>query len=81
MRVQVLYFGPLKAQAGCETEALELPEGATVSALLDACCRAHPGLHRGSLLTAVDREFTGPDARLSGREEVAVMPPLSGGLR
>lgn len=79
MRVRVRYFGPLKAQTGCEEERLELPEGAAVSALLDACARLHPGIPRDSLLVAVDREFADPATPLKGNEEVALMPPLSGG--
>ena len=81
MRVRVRYFGPLKAQTGCEEEPLELPEGAAVSALLDACGRLHPALaaSRPSLLVAVEREFAGPDTLLRPGQEIALMPPLSGG--
>lgn len=61
---------------------LELPEGTTVGGLVDTLVRRYPGLkaHRSSLLVAVDREFRDEGTGLRGGEEVALMPPVSGGL-
>ncbi len=81
MKATVRYFGPCRLQAGRDTDAIELPAPATVADLLDACCRLHPALQaaKGSLLVAVNQEFAGPDIPLAGGEEIALMPPLSGG--
>ena len=82
MRARVLYFGPCRQHAGCDEETIDLPGGtATVQDLLDRCCALHPGLAqaRASLLVAVDREFASPAAGITGAEEIAVMPPVSGG--
>lgn len=81
MKATVRYFGPCRLQTGRETDEVELPEPATVAGLLEACCRLHPALQaaRRSLLVAVDQEFSGPDTPLAGGEEIALMPPLSGG--
>ena len=81
MRAKVLYFGPLRQAAGRDAEEVEWSGPATVAGLLDACSARHPALAavRASLLVAVDRECARPATVLKGGEEVAVMPPLSGG--
>ena len=79
--MRVLYFGPCRIHAGCDGEDIPLAPGATVRELLDACCARHPAVAavRASLQVAVDREFAPASTVLKGSEEVAVMPPLSGG--
>ena len=79
--MRVLYFGPCRLQAGRDEEDVPLAPGATVKELLDACCARHPAMAaaRASLQVAVDREFAAAGTVLKGSEEVAVMPPLSGG--
>ena len=79
--MKVLYFGPCRQHAGCDQEEVPLDPGAMVKDLLDACCSRHPALApvRASLLVSVDREFASAATVLKGPEEVAVMPPLSGG--
>jgi molybdopterin synthase catalytic subunit len=81
VRATVRYFGPCRLQTGRDWDAVELPQPATVADLLEACCRLHPALQaaRRSLLVAVDQEFAGADTVLTGGEEIALMPPLSGG--
>lgn len=81
MKAMVRYFGPCRTQTGKDTEELDLGEGATVADLLEACCRRHAALAatRASLLVAVERELAPPSRRLKAGEEIAVMPPLSGG--
>ncbi len=83
MRARVLYFGPCRQHAGCDEETVDIPGGgATVGALLNRCCALHPGLAsaRSSLLVSVNLEFAKAETPLAGGEEIAVMPPLSGGL-
>ena len=79
--MRVLYFGPCRLHADCDVEEVPLVAGATVGDLLQACCARHPGMAaaRGALLVAVNQEFAKPDAVLKGTEEIAVMPPVSGG--
>ena len=79
--MRILYFGPCRLHAACDTEEIPLKPGATVKDLLDACCARHPAIAavRASLQVAVDREFAPASTVLKGPEEVAVMPPLSGG--
>ena len=80
MRVRVLFFGVMKEVAGKTNEALDLPEGATVKDVL-----AHYGQDArlrdslASLAVAVNREYARGDAVLKADDEVALLPPVSGG--
>ena len=79
MLVRVLFFGVLKDLLAAEGETLELPEGATVSALLDVLRArvAHPVW--AALAVAVNREYATGGAVLHEADEVALLPPVSGG--
>lgn len=81
MRVTVLYFGVLKDIFRVEREAVELPVGATVGGLLEAYRERAPeqGSLWGSLAIAVNLEYAGVEVRLKDGDEVAMMPPVSGG--
>jgi molybdopterin synthase catalytic subunit len=58
-----------------------LPDGATVGALLDHLIAAHPALAslRANLRVAVNQEFAALDRVLADGDEVALIPPVSGG--
>ncbi len=81
MEVQVKFFATLRDTVGSKEMRIEVPEGATVAILLDHLASKFPGLdaHRSTLLTAVNLEFESPDHRLQRGDEVALMPPVSGG--
>jgi len=75
----VLYFGVLKDVFGCEHETLELAEGASVADLLVVCRgRFADGLW-GSVAVAVNREYAMASDVLKEGDEVALLPPVSGG--
>jgi molybdopterin synthase catalytic subunit len=79
--VRVLYFAVVRERLKLDGESLELPDGATVDALLDALVARHAALGplRAVIKVAVERDFVGGDHRLRGGEEVALIPPVSGG--
>ena len=81
MRVRVLFFGVLKDIVGSAEEAVELAPQATVGALFDRYSERFETLRnrRSSILFARNREFATPDAVLSDNDEVAFLPPVSGG--
>ncbi|GBF96605.1 hypothetical protein Rsub_09351 [Raphidocelis subcapitata] len=83
MRVRVLYFARSREVAGAPEEALDLPPGATTSSLLDDLRSRHPGLAGvlTSCVVAVNHEYVaaGEAAELREGDEVAIIPPLSGG--
>lgn len=79
--VQVRLFARLRELAGTDSAQVELPSGATLSAAYAALRRAHPGLpaeHLG-FRAAVNREFAAWDAELRDGDELALIPPVSGG--
>ena len=80
MRVRILFFGMLKDLADKTTDSLELPEGATVGDMLAHYARI-PRLKDSlpSLAVAVNRQYAGPDTQLKHDDEVALLPPVSGG--
>ena len=81
MIVRVLYLGPARDWAGTAEATVELENGATVATLADRICGELPGLaeRRGVLRFAVNQSFAELDAGVADGDEVAVIPPVSGG--
>jgi molybdopterin converting factor subunit 1 len=77
----VLYFGVLRERFGVADEALELTDGASVGALLDLLRprASEDGELWRSLAVAVNREYSSRDATLVDGDEIALLPPVSGG--
>jgi molybdopterin synthase catalytic subunit len=82
MQVRVLYFGLLKDLAGRDSETLELPDGATLADLLAHCQSAVPRMKHllPSIALSINQEYARPAAALHDRDEVALLPPVSGGV-
>lgn len=76
MRVTVRLFAALRERAGREALELELPDGATAADALAAVADLAAG---SSLVLAVNREYATPETRLHPGDELAVVPPVSGG--
>ena len=74
MLVSVRLFAGLRERAGAPTIEIELPEQATVADLL-----AVMELAPRSCVAAINRESAGPGARIAPGDEVALVPPVSGG--
>jgi molybdopterin converting factor subunit 1 len=81
VRVQVLLFASAREAAGCASETLELPEGATVADAREALSRKHPRLRPAwpSVRFAVGERFAAPEQRLETGDVLALVPPVSGG--
>jgi len=81
MRVRVLFFGSLKDLSGNSSDRLELPDGASVRDVLATYESRIPSLKAmlPSLAVAVNQNYAGPDTKLSPDDEVALLPPVSGG--
>jgi molybdopterin converting factor subunit 1 len=76
MQVRVALFAGLRERAGSAELALELPDGASVA---DALARLS-GLTEGvSVVLAVNREYANDTDILQAGDEVALIPPVSGG--
>ena len=76
MRVRVRLFAILRERAGVSELELELPEGALVRDALAALDHLAGGL---PLVMAVNRVYAGADALLQADDELALIPPVSGG--
>jgi MoaE-MoaD fusion protein len=81
MRVSVLFFGQLKDITGISQEEAELSEGARVEDLFERYGRRFPKLaeFRPSIAASVNQEYSQWRAPLSAGDEVAFLPPVSGG--
>jgi MoaE-MoaD fusion protein len=76
MQVRVRLFAGLRERAGASEVELELPEGALVGDALERMRALTDGL---PVLMAVNQEYADPGATLHGGDEVALIPPVSGG--
>lgn len=76
VKVSVRLFAGLRERAGRDELELDLPEGARVADALAAVQHLAPGT---TLVLAVNREYATPDVVLAPGDEVAVVPPVSGG--
>src|SRR5690606_26809060 len=81
MRVSVRLFAVLRERAGSGSLELELGEGATVADVIEAL-RAEPalsGLEGLPLRVAVNREYAHDEQPVAAGDELAAIPPVSGG--
>ena len=76
VHVRVRLFAALRERAGTGSVDLDLPEGATVA---DVWSALGLGDEPAGALYALNRAYVDRQARLSGDDEVAVIPPVSGG--
>jgi molybdopterin synthase sulfur carrier subunit len=81
LRIRVLYFASVRERLRRAEEEIELEDGSGVHDLFAALRRAHPPLAEvdASLRFAVNREYVEREHRLADGDEVAVIPPVSGG--
>ena len=81
MRVRVLFFGMLRDLVGGAEEEIELPESASARDVITHYEATVPHLKDmlSCLALAVNQQYAKPDARLKANDEVALLPPVSGG--
>jgi MoaE-MoaD fusion protein len=76
MQIRVRLFAGLRERAGADELELELPEGAVVG---DALERMHALTEGVRVVMAVNHEYADLESPLHGGDEVALIPPVSGG--
>ncbi len=81
MRVKVRFFAVLRERVGASEITKEITEGSTVGDLWEALQREYPKLApaQRALLYAVNRDYVGVSRVLKDQDEVAFVPPVSGG--
>lgn len=81
MRVTVLCFARLRDLAGLHEWSCDVADRATVRDVWRALATAHPDVEimRETMSCAVNAEFATMDAPVGEGDEVAFLPPVSGG--
>lgn len=81
MRIAVRLFASLRELAGADRVELDLPESATPEAAWRGLVERHPALasRRPALAAAVNRRYARFDEPLHDGDELAFIPPVSGG--
>lgn len=79
--VTVRYFAIVREAVGRDREELTLPDGATAGDVLDTVLARQPSLAGGrrSLMLMVNQTYAAPATGLADGDEVALIPPVSGG--
>jgi molybdopterin converting factor subunit 1 len=79
--VEVLLFGAAADRAGTRKVQLEIEEGTTLAEVWPLLAERYPDLSsmRDTLAFAVNGEYARMDGRVGPGDEVAVLPPVSGG--
>jgi len=82
MRVRVLFFGMLRELVGRSSEDAEFPPGADLRAVFDAYATRHPRLRElaASTVLARNQEFAQLSTAVAEGDEIAFLPPVSGGI-
>jgi len=80
-RVDVALFAAARELAGAETVTIEIPDHATAATVLQTLANQHPRLQEllPACRLAIDLRFVSPDEPIAGGEQVALIPPVSGG--
>ena len=81
VRVRVLFFGRLKDIVGHPEESLDLADASTIEELFARYAAHLPELakYRSSVVASRNREFAAWDTLIHSGDEVAFLPPVSGG--
>ena len=79
MRIRVRYFAAAREATGHDTETLDVVDDARVADVRALLLARHPGLESIPLRLAVGQAFAEDDTRLADQDEVALIPPVSGG--
>jgi molybdopterin synthase catalytic subunit/molybdopterin converting factor small subunit len=82
MQIRVLFFGVLKDLAGRSSDLLTLPDEATAGDVVEHYETRFASLkgNLSSIAVSVNLEYTGLEAKLRSGDEIALLPPVSGGL-
>jgi molybdopterin converting factor subunit 1 len=81
IHVKVLFFGRLREVAGGAEESVELPPGSRIEELFATFVARWPELarFRASLVASRNQEFAAWSTPLHPGDEIAFLPPVSGG--
>ncbi|UOQ53907.1 molybdopterin converting factor subunit 1 [Hymenobacter cellulosivorans] len=80
MKLKIALFGIAKEIVGSSSLDLDTPAGQSVTGLMQQLQTQYPALQKlSSLAVAVNSEYATDDYQLQERDEIALIPPVSGG--
>jgi molybdopterin converting factor subunit 1 len=81
VRIRVLFFGVLRDIVGLREDSLDIPDGGRLESVFEHYAGRFPRLREmaASVVLALNQEFSTPAAPLAEGDEVAFLPPVSGG--
>ena len=81
MKVKLLFFASLKDIAGRRELEMELDDASTLQQVTEKLASLYPeiGLMQNSVRIAINQEFADEDSSLNNGDEIAFLPPMSGG--
>ncbi|PSR56601.1 molybdopterin converting factor subunit 1 [Adhaeribacter arboris] len=80
MQLKIRLFGITKDIIGQAWTSVDIPESAKVEDLMQNLKITYPGLNKlHSVLVAVNDEYAKPEVILKPNDEIALIPPVSGG--
>lgn len=81
MKVTVCLFAAVREIANASSLSMDLPMNSSAGAVLESLIHSFPALraYRGYVRIAVNRQYVDETHRLRENDEVAVIPPVSGG--
>jgi molybdopterin synthase catalytic subunit len=78
--ITIKFFGPAKELAGTDATSLDVPSAFTVGAVAGRLVEMYPRLGKAmGIRLAVNRSYVALDHALKEGDEIAVIPPVSGG--
>lgn len=79
MKIKIKFFASCREIAGTNEVELQVIKGETVSGIMTALRQKFPRLSLSDIMVAVNQEFAAPGYILKDGDEVALLPPVSGG--
>jgi molybdopterin converting factor subunit 1 len=81
IRVNVLFFGQIKELLGRAQDSIDIPESSSIEDVFQQVAAHNPELQefRSSVVASRNQEFAAWNTPLRAGDEVAFLPPVSGG--
>ena len=79
MKIKVLFFASFREMVGSSSVEVEVAEDATTTTVFAGLCEQYPQFRLGSMTMAVNKLYITDEVRLKEGDELALLPPISGG--
>jgi molybdopterin synthase catalytic subunit len=81
MRIHVKFFAILRDKTGTAEAAVEVPDGTSAGGAVEAVTQRYPAAREvlARVAVAVNREYASRETVLRDGDELALIPPVSGG--